>query len=77
MKMEKEQITDMERDVLKSWLWADHLLYDHFFNLLEKKVNTFGIKRMKASVEMLTQKENELFQKCLMSKNLLLDYWLR
>ena len=33
-------MTDETRSVLRKWLWADYLVYDHFKNKLEELVSS-------------------------------------
>ena len=36
----KSKMTDETRSVLRKWLWADYLVYDHFKNKLEELVSS-------------------------------------
>ena len=37
----KTNMTDETRQVLKRWLWADYMLYDHFKAKLERAIKNF------------------------------------
>ena len=44
-------MTDETRSVLRKWLWADYLVYDHFKNKLEDLI--FSIQPQQGSVQLL------------------------
>jgi hypothetical protein len=52
------------RDLLKNWLWADDLLYAHFSNLLQRRVEAYGVERMRDAVQRLRQLNAETRAAC-------------
>ena len=41
------------RALLKQWLWADYMLYEHFKKLLRKRIIDFGIELIQRKIELL------------------------
>ena len=44
-------MTEETRSVLRKWLWADYLVYDHFKNKLEELI--FSIQPQQGSFQLL------------------------
>ena len=42
-----KKLSEISRLILKDWLWADYMLYDHFRGKLEKKKKSVGSLKMK------------------------------
>ena len=38
----KNKMTDKTRSILKKWLWADYMLYDHFKKLLDERIENYN-----------------------------------
>ena len=47
------------RSSLKQWLWADYMLYEHFQQLLEKRLIDFGADAVHRKVELLKVKYHD------------------
>ena len=41
------------RSILKQWLWADYMLYEHFKKLLQKRLLDFGEDAIQRKVKLL------------------------
>ena len=52
------------RSILKQWLWADYMLYDHFKKLLQKRLIDFGADAVQRKVKLLKVR-SETFTSCL------------
>ena len=51
----RSNMTESTRAILRSWLWADYLLYDHFKAKFQQKVQEFGQVRMGEQIRQLQQ----------------------
>lgn len=60
----KSVISDEARAKLKQWLKSDYLLYNHFLAKFEKKVASFGVKKMKQEVKVLQAANDNVSKKC-------------
>ena len=38
----KNKMTEKTRSILRKWLWADYLLYDHFKKLLDERIENYN-----------------------------------
>ncbi|CAG2168370.1 unnamed protein product, partial [Oppiella nova] len=52
---------------------ADHMLYNHFYKVFEKKVQDFGFERMKSELKLLKEETNYLYDECVDQNTLLSD----
>ena len=46
------------RSILKQWLWADYMLYDHFKKLLQKRLIDFGADAVQRKVKLLKVRDS-------------------
>jgi len=60
-----EKLSPEARTILKEWLWADEMLYNHFKDLLEAKKKQFGEANMKKKVEDLRKMNSEVQRTCI------------
>lgn len=56
--------TEATRATLKEWLWADFVLYDHFSRKLERRMEEYGIERLKDQVKELRRRNQVLKVRC-------------
>ena len=66
--IEKEELDDHEKNVLREWLWAEYLLYDKFVEKLDKKNKEFGVERMEEKKIQLKMLNQELQKMCVIGK---------
>lgn len=50
--------------MVRSVNWADDLLYQHFSNILQKKMESFGHRRLQEQVDQLRKRRKYLFNQC-------------
>jgi len=55
----KSKLSNVERCILKEWLWADYLMYDHFKQKFSGLIHKYGRKRLGLEKEIL-RKETHL-----------------
>ena len=60
----KSQISEGTRNIIRSWLWADYILYDYFLKKFEWKKANFGHQKMLAERKKLRRTYNERTNKC-------------
>jgi hypothetical protein len=60
----KSIITKETREILKKWLWADYLLYDHFSAKFVKAKEKFGIEKMSKSLKYLEELNQKVRESC-------------
>lgn len=60
------KITDKTVENLRKWNLGDQMLYEHFNGTLWKKIEAFGIERMKKEVTLLKARNEELEARCIM-----------
>ena len=63
-----KQITPLMKQGILKWNSADAKLYDHFNQTLWKKIEAFGVERMKRAVDVLNSKNALLTADCVQSK---------
>jgi hypothetical protein len=68
MQTAKSNITEKTRAILKDWLWADYVLYDHFHKKLFEQVSKFSEERMKAEKNRLNTFNDKLRVACVKEK---------
>ena len=54
MGKKKSNITEETRSIMKKWLWADYMLYDHFKNKLQMHKDEMGLDKLDAKRDLLT-----------------------
>lgn len=66
---EKNILTDATRKVLKEWLWADYMLYDHFKAIFDRKIQQlrFEDDTFDDTVAEIGAKNQDLRAKCVIS----------
>lgn len=58
----RRKLNDTTRTLLRQWLWADQMLYDHFLQVFRRKRSEFGVRRL--SLEKIKlQKMNDYIKK--------------
>ena len=60
----KQTLEPRSRELLRSWLWADQLLYDHFSELFSARVRRFGPERLAGEVRQLRALNRAVRQRC-------------
>lgn len=58
------KITKESRDILTDWLWADHLLYNHFLQKHKLSVEKYGAQKMIEEVGRLRSLNLDLTAEC-------------
>ena len=61
----KTEILPETREILKKWLWADYMLYNHFLNKMKKMIKKFGQSEMKQRSDSLKEINQNLEVKIL------------
>ena len=75
-----ETLSESARDILRSWLWADQMVYDYFREELERKKHSYGLDRMEYDIRELQKLNSKLKSECVQevvgsdSKKLSKDY---
>ena len=59
-----ERITPKASVMLKDWLWADYMLYNHFQRELEHKKCSFGLRNLEENVRKLGEYNHEVRRDC-------------
>lgn len=60
----KSNMTDETRHILKQWLWADYLLYDHFAAKFENELKFYGQDKMAAETKKLNSVNKRIKELC-------------
>ena len=63
-KSAKSVISEEARDVLRNWLNADYMLYNHFSEKFRKKVDNFGRERMLDEIRILSELREFEHKRC-------------
>ena len=50
---------------ISEWLWADHLLYDHFKQKFAKKRKSYGLSKLSNEKEVLRRATENVKQRCI------------
>ena len=53
----KSKMTEETRNILKKWLWADYLVYDHFKIKLEELISSIPQKEFKSRLQAFQAKQ--------------------
>ena len=61
-------LSPRSRALLKEWLWADYILYNHFREKLERRIIQFGVERMTREVGALKTLNKKVNEKCVMKE---------
>ena len=61
---EKSQVSQGAQNIMRSWLWADYILYDYFLKKFEKKKADFGHQKMIVEREKLRRAYNTKTDEC-------------
>ena len=61
---DKSQISQGAQNIMRSWLWADYILYDYFLKKFEKKKADFGHEKMIQEREKLRWTYNTETDEC-------------
>ena len=64
----KTKMTQETRSILKKWLWADYLLYDHFKTKLEELLLEIPNQDFQSRLQAYRAKNNQLWSKCVLVK---------
>ena len=59
-----ETLSGSARDILRSWLWADQMVYDYFREELKRKKHSYGLDRMEYDVQELQKLNSKLKSEC-------------
>merc|ERR1712223_496160 len=60
----KSKLSTKARNILKKWMWADYMLYDHFKEKFEDEILAFGSEKMKHELEILRHSNQEIQNQC-------------
>ena len=60
----KSVISSQARKVLKEWLKADYMLYDHFNKKFQERLSEFGEKRMAQELRIMKTANDHVAKKC-------------
>ena len=60
----KSKLSENTRNLLKEFLKADYMLYDHFYQIFQSKMKTFGESALGAEVSDLEQANTEISHAC-------------
>ena len=60
----KSSISDGVRKIIKSWLWADYMLYDYFLKKFERQKANFGYRKISIEKEILRSTYKRNLNKC-------------
>ena len=63
-KSKVQKLSQEARDALKSWLWADYMLYDFFKMELDRKKIEYGEDELKENVNTLMKLNEKLKEEC-------------
>ena len=75
-----EKLSQKAKDILRDWLWADQMLYDFFKKELKRKIETYGLDKMKTDVNQLKELNSQVRTECVLevvknnTKSLTKDY---
>eukprot|EP00092_Neocalanus_flemingeri_P093291 GFUD01118556.1.p1 GENE.GFUD01118556.1~~GFUD01118556.1.p1 ORF type:complete len:232 (+),score=53.28 GFUD01118556.1:25-696(+) len=61
-----EELSPKSRKILKDWLWADYMLYEHFKEKLEQQKNVFGLKSLKDDIVKLKNLNDKVKAECVL-----------
>jgi len=64
----KSCMTTETRKILKNWLWADYLLYDHFLAKFQKAKENFGVEKMSKSLKELEELNRGVKDNCVQAQ---------
>jgi len=56
----KSIVSSKARNILKKWMWADYMLYDHFKEKFDQEIIAFGSDKMEHELEILRHSNQEL-----------------
>jgi hypothetical protein len=62
----KSKMTDRTRALLKSWMWADYLLYDHFLDKLQKQLKSLDQPEFQDRLKALAYANDQVEQECVL-----------
>jgi len=65
----KRKLDAETRALLRNWLWADQMLYDHFRGLFRQRKLEYGPDRMQEAVQRLKELNYEARELCGVSEN--------
>jgi hypothetical protein len=60
----KSDITDETRKIMRQWLWADYMLYDHFKAKMDERLRDYDIAQMLARLKRLNRANEWLRKEC-------------
>ena len=60
----KSQLTNKTRSLLKEYLNSDYMLYDHFHQIFQSKMETFGKTELSIEVSDLEQANKDIYDNC-------------
>ena len=63
-KNDKHPLDETTRSLLKEYLKSDYKLYNHFLDIFERKMDTYGRLDLHEDVKKLEQKNKELYVSC-------------
>ena len=63
-----EKLSEKARVILKDWLWADQMLYDHFKEKLYQRKELFGLNSLEREIKKLKQYNDLIKSQCLLEK---------
>ncbi|XP_059468488.1 galactosylceramide sulfotransferase-like isoform X2 [Neocloeon triangulifer] len=65
----KRPLDEQTRALLRDWLWADQMLYEHFWHLFQKRKLEFGAERLQENIAKLQRLNYEAREVCGVSEN--------
>lgn len=61
-----EKLSPQASAILKDWLWADYMLYDHFKLEFERKKTLYGLPKLQESVNKLNEYNEKVKRECVL-----------
>ena len=61
-----EKLSEKARVILKDWLWADQMLYDHFKEKLRLRKEQYGLNNLEREIEKLKGYNDQVKAQCVL-----------